>query len=423
MATKAFQQKNYREAADGYGKALVLVPTDPEGYYRKGYAHFNLKEHDAAVKDFTTALSQGFKPPLDIYRVRHYILLEQKNYDAALADVQKGLETVPNDVSLLAAAGEIYFEKKAYNEALEALKKGAAASTQNNADFYYNMARVYKATGDSAAQAGAAETALAKGTRFPGEAFFLLGEAHRNLQNFPAAINAFQRAIGVKGDVYQAYRILSELLRAENRYNDAIETSKRGLIAFPNDGSFYSDLSLYYSLAERHTDAVAAGRAAVGISPNESSGYTNLCRAYNETKEYALAIGTCNTALRLKPNDGETLFYLGRAHNLSGNGVEASKLYARAVTGLLDQVAKDPKSSESWYLLGNAYFSDNQRDKAVDAYLKCLEISPKFAKARYNLGVIYTLKKNKAGAVEQYDRLASLDTRLAEKLRAEIDRM
>src|SRR2546430_1995270 len=65
-ASKAFQQKNYREAADAYGQALTLVPTDAETHYRKGFAHFNLKEYDPATNEFTLALSQGFKP-LEIY--------------------------------------------------------------------------------------------------------------------------------------------------------------------------------------------------------------------------------------------------------------------------------------------------------------------------------------------------------------------
>src|SRR4051812_5699299 len=90
QADKAFQQKNYREAADAYGQALTLVPNSPTVHYHKGFAHFNLKENDLAIGEFTTALSQGFKP-LEIYRIRAFIYYEQKNYDAAMGDFDKGL--------------------------------------------------------------------------------------------------------------------------------------------------------------------------------------------------------------------------------------------------------------------------------------------------------------------------------------------
>lgn len=421
-AAAAEKLKNYREAADAYAQILALTPNDADAHYRKGFAHYSLKENDQAVSDFSLALTKGYKPQLNIYKVRYFVYLDQKNYDAALADIQKGLAIAPNDLDLLSAVGEINFDRKAYPQALAAFQKASLAAP-NNADLYYNIARVYFATGDSKSQVGAAESALAKGTRFPGESYYLLAEANHKLRNIPAAIDAYQRAINSKPETYQLYRTLADIFRSENRFTEAISISKKAQILFLNDGNLYTDLSLFYSLADRPQDAVDAGKAAVLILPNQPAGHTNLCRAYNETKSYSQAISACNEALRLKPGDGETLFYLGRAYNLSGKTVEATKFYAQAVTGLLENVKNDPASSESWYLLGNAYFTDNQRDKALEAYIKCLEISPKFAKARYNLGIIYTLTKQKPAAVEQYDRLVALDARLAQKLREEIDRM
>src|SRR5690606_27111040 len=72
---------------------------------------------------------------------------------------------------------------------------------------------------------------------------------------------------------------------------------------------------------------------------------------------------------------------------------------------------------------GNAYFADNQRRKAVEAYNKALELSPAFTKAYYNLGMIYVLEKNKRSATSQYDRLVKLDPALAAQLKAEIDKI
>ncbi len=421
-AATAEKQKNYREAADAYAQVLGLTPNDADAHYRKGFAHYSLKENDQSISDFTAALTKGYKPHINIYKVRYFVYLDQKNYDAALADINKGLAILPNDLDLLSAVGEINFERKSYPEALAAFQKASLAAP-NNADLYYNIARVHFATGDAKAQVAAAESALAKGTRFPGESYYILAEGNHKLRNIPAAIDAYQRAINSKPESYQLYRTLADIFRSENRFAEAISISKKAQVLFPNDGNLYTDLSLLYSLADRPQDAVEAGKGAVLILPTQPAGHTNLCRAYNDTKSYNQAISACNGALKLKPGDGETLFYLGRAYNLSGKTVEATKFYAQAVAGLLENVKNDPNSSESWYLLGNAYFTDGQRDKAMEAYIKCLEISPKFAKARYNLGIIYTLAKQKPAAVEQYDRLVALDARLAQKLREEIDRM
>lgn len=420
-ADKASAAKNYKEAVDLYGKSLTLVPNNSNAHYRKGFAHFSLKENDQAVSEFTLALNQGFKP-LDIYRIRYYIYFEQGNYDAALSDIQKGLLIVPNDQNFLTAVGEINYARKSYPQALEAFQKASKAAP-NNGDLFYNIARVSLGMNDAKAQADAAEMALTKGTRFPGEAFYLLGDASQKLKDSTKAINAYQKALGVKPDMYQVYQNLSDLFKAESKFNESIDILKKGLLQFPLDGNFYTELGLVYSLAGRSADAVQAAKSAVQILPNQPAGYTILCRAQNETKEYAQAVLACNSSLKIRPDDGETYFYLGNALYGTDKTIEAARAYSNAVRSLSELVKKFPEQSENWYLLGNSYFADRQFDKAIEAYLKCLEISPKFLRARANLGISYTRKKNRAAAIEQYNLLVAADANLAARVKAEIDRM
>lgn len=420
-ADKAIAAKNYREAADLYGKSVALVPNNNYAHYRKGFAHFSLKEYEQAINDFTLALTQGFKP-LDIYRIRYFIYFEQGNFDAALADIQKGLALAPTDLNFLNAVGEINYAKKSYSEALTAFQK-ASALAPNNGDIYYNIARVYFGLNDAKGQAEAAQTALTKGTRFPAESYYLLGDGSQKLKQIPAALDAYQKALGVKPNMYQVYQNLSDLYKSESRFGEAIDTLKKGLTQFALDGNFYTELGLLYSLDGRFQDAVAAAKSGVQLLPNEASGYTNLCRAYNETKEYNLAVSACNSSLRIRPGDGETYFYLGNAYALMDRGADATRAYSNAVKGLVDATSKNPGQSDVWYLLGNAYFADKQFDKAIEAYLKCLEISPKFLKARANLGISYTRKRNKAAATEQYNLLLAADQALAARVKAEIDKM
>ena len=421
QADRAFAQKDFKLAADTYGQVILIVPNNPQVHFRKGFAHFNLKEYDPAVAEMTMALSQGFRP-VEVYKVRAFIYYEQKNYDAAIDDIRKGLALAPRDPAFLKSLGEVYLAKSDFPAAVDALKN-ASQILPDDADVHYNLARAYFATGDVQAQAAAAEKALTMGTRFPGEAYYLLGDAYKKQRNMTPAIDAYQKSINSKPDLYQAYRDLSDIFRTENRFADAIKVSKAGVVKFPTDINLWTDLSWYYSLADRPNDAVQAAKAAIQYAPTQYLAYTNMCRAFNETKTYDQAIAACNTALKLQPGDGETYFYLGRAYNLTGKTVEATRFYGLAVKGLVDFTSKNPDYSDGWYLLGNAYFADNQRDKAVDAYLKCLSIAPKFAKARYNLGIIYTRKKNKAGATEQYDALLPIDAKLAGLLRTEIDQM
>ena len=420
-ADRAFVQKNYRDAATKYGQAIVLVPNNAYAHYRKGFAHFNLQERDEAINEFSVALSQGFRP-VEIFRVRAFIYYEQKNYTAALDDIQKGLALAPKDILFLKGLGEVQLELKKYPEALEALRR-AELEAPRDPDIQYNLARVYFATGDTKGQKSAAEKAISSGTKFLGEAHYLLADADQKLRDAPGAISAYVKAIELKPDIYLAYRNLAEVYRNEGQFNDAIAISKKALLAFSSDGNIYSDLSGYYSLAGRPEDAIQAANSAISLLPNQSAAYTNLCRAYNDVRKYDLAVNACNSALRISPEDGETFYYLGNGYVGLDKSVEATRMYTRAVSGLLETTAKHPESSDDWYLLGNAFFADKQYDKATDAYLKCLSLSPKFLKARVNLGITYTRRKNKPAALEQYNLLLPADASLAARLKAEIDKM
>jgi tetratricopeptide (TPR) repeat protein len=428
-ALKAFNQKNYRITIEKAAASIAIVPTNANVHFWKGYAHYYLKEFDNAVTELDTALSQGYKP-LDVYRIRSLAKFEKKDYDGALADFNEGLKLDPNNLTLLVGKAEISFNKEKYPDAL-ATYQLALAQAPNNAEIYYEIARTQAKLGNVNAQVSMAEEAIKRNTRLLGDAYYLAGDGYYKQRRYPEAeqayINAISRwkAINQKPtDMYTAYRLLGDIYRRLSRLDDAIKISKQAIVDFPNDGYLYTDISWYYSLANRNQEAIEAAKAGITLSPaTEHLPYTNLCRAYNDTAQYQLAINACNAALKITPDDGETYFYLGRAYELSGRTKESATYYGRAVKGLEKFVSENPDYSDGFYLLGNAYYSDGQSQKAIEAYLKCLELSPRFTKARYNLGIIYVFGKNKSAATEQYNSLLPLDPVLAAKLKTEIDKL
>ena len=422
QGNQAFAQKRYHDAIDKYQQAILLVPKNPDAHFRKAYAHYNQNEYDSAKYEFQLALDQSYKKPVDIYSIRWHLFYDLKDYDAALADLKNGVAIEPRNLDFLSGAGDVYTAKKQFKDALDAYQKGLALSPKSG-DLYCNIARVQQILGDTAAQRTAADEAVKNGTRMSGEAFYLLADAARKQKDLPAAIDAYQRAISSSPDNYDAYKSLADLFRGQARFQDAIEVLKKARLQFRTDGSILNDLARYDSLVGRPEDALKDALAGISLQPNQYAGYTNLCRAYNEVQKFQDAITACNRALTLKPGDGETDFYLGNAYLQLNKASEADRYYRFAVTGLTDYTTKNPDYADGWYLLGGALFNNNQPDKSIEAYLKCLAISPNFAKARFNLGFIYRVKKNKAGATEQYNKLVKLDAALAAKLKAEIDKM
>ncbi len=417
----AFGKRDYRIAADSYSQAVDFDPENADYHFWKGAAFFYLDEHAKALPALETALAKGYKTPLKVYAIRWRSYFAEKNYTAALVDVRKGTELDPNDVTFWQAAGDISYANGDYRGAVDAYQK-VIAKDPNKSDLYIEMARANSRLGDTAGQVKAAEEAVKRPSPALGEALLLLADGYQKQRKFEEAIASYQKAVAARPDEYRAYQSLAELLRNQNRFSEAIETLRRALRTFPNDGRIYTSLSSLYSLADMKDEAVQAAQAGVRFLPSEHLGYTGLCRALNDVNKPEMAIRECNTALRLKPDDGETYFYLARAHDLAKKPAEATQFYKRAVTGLIGFTTKSPDSSYGYYLLGNAYFADNQPDKAIEAYVNCLRMSPRFVRARYNVGILQLRQRNKTAALEQYNRLLELDPELAGKLKAEIDK-
>ncbi len=418
---KAAAQKNFQAAIASYVKAIESWPGNPRAHYMKARAHLSLSEFDKAATEFDLALKNGQKP-MEVYRFRWLVYEKLKQYDLALADIDSLMKAEPSNGDYPLAVAEINFDRGNYEAASAAYQK-ALLRAPNNAELYYKLAVCRSKVGDIDGTAAAAEEAVKRNTLFRADALVLLGGARHAQKRIPEAIDAYAQALASRQDKLEAYRQLAELYRSQNRLDEAIDISKAGLRIYPNNGEIFTDLSWFYSLAGRTDDAIAAGRSAVQLLPKAAIGYTNLCRAYNDAKKSELAISTCNSALRLSPEDGETLFYIGRAYDELKNRAEAEKFYRRAVTGLIEFTKANPDYSDGYYLLGNAYAEVGQNGKAIEAYKKCLDLNPRFSKANFNIGIIQIIEKNKAGAIEQYNALLLTDKVLAEKLKAEIDKL
>jgi tetratricopeptide (TPR) repeat protein len=417
----AVGKRDYRIALENYSRAVELDPDNPDYRFWKGAVHSQLDKHAQALPELEIALAKGYKDPLTLYGFRWRSYFAEKKYDAALADVQKATALDPNNIDFWQAAGDISYINADYRPAIDAYQR-VLAKDPARGNLYIEIARAYAKLNDVAGQVAAAEEAVKRPSPSLAEAYLLLAEGYSKQRKPDEAIAAYQRAIAARPNEYAAHQNLAELLRNQNRHNDAIETLRRALRVFPNDGRIYTSLGSLYSLADRHEEAVQAAQAGIRFLPNEYLAYTNLCRAYNDVNKPEMAIRECNNALRIRPDDGETYFYLARAYDLAGKPNEATQYYKRAVAGLLEFTRNNPGSAYGYYLLGNAYFADNQRDKAIEAYAKCLDLSPRFVRARYNVAIIQLRQKNKTAALEQYNRLLELDPDLAGKLKIEIDK-
>lgn len=418
---RIFQQRNYRNAIEKFAEAIVLVQRNAAAHFGKGRSHLALKETDAALAEFKLAEESGH-PAVEIARLRWSLYNDKGDSEAALADITRVLQAEPGNQLLLRTAGDLYFRKRDYTQALASYQR-AAADAPNDGNLFYGIAMSQQALGNLQGQEQAAAMAVTKPSQYQGESQLLLADALYKQRKYDEAVAAYNKALVTKPDAIEIYRLMGEIYRAQSKFPEAIEITRRAIRRWPQNGELYTDISWYYGLNGNTKEAIETAQSATKLLPNAYMGYTNLCRAYNDAGQFPFAETACRSALRLNPDDGETHFYLGRALRELGRTADAARAADKAVEGLIKYTQTNPDYSDGFYLLGNAYFQDSQFEKALQAYSRSLELSPNFPRARYNAGVSHIRLRNKNGAMDQYNKLLQLDRPLADRLKTEIDKM
>lgn len=430
---RLFNRRDYRGAIGKYAEAVIIAGDYADAHFWKGYSHFKLfeirarqgaagyeSELDLALDEINAAYRYGYKP-LDVYMVRWYLNYLKGNYQAALEDINRGLAMEPENLTFRAGKADVLYKKKDYGQAVAAYIN-VVDRIPNNGDAWHNIAQSHYELGNTAEQKLAAEKAIANRTSLIGESYFLIGDALQRQRRLDEAIDAYQKSLSAKQDKIEVYQNLSDIYRTQNNFEKAIETIKMGLRVFPGRGELYVDLSWYQSLADKHKDAVGSAQRAVALLPDYFMGYTNMCRGYIGLKEFKLAIQACDRALKLSPGDGETNFYLGYAYGGLKDAAKSKDFYRKSIPGLIKYAQERPYYADAFYLLGNAYYYNDQNDKAIAAFERSLVLSPKFTKAIYNLGIAYAFGNKLEKAREQYQKLLELDPEEARRLKIELDK-
>lgn len=82
---------------------------------------------------------------------------------------------------------------------------------------------------------------------------------------------------------------------------------------------------------------------------------------------------------------------------------------ASRILTLEGQVAANPQDVQAWTSLGHVYFDSNMYQKAINSYLRSLELNPSQADVLVDLGVMYRRNKQPDLAIQSFDKAANLN--------------
>ncbi len=148
-------------------------------------------------------------------------------------------------------------------------------------------------------------------------------------QDYEAAIKSFRDIIERYPLEVEAYQRLGRLLHGEDRFDEAVEILKQGLVIDPGAKELYNSLGSTYSDMGHHDDAIPTYQHYVQLAAQEPNSHDSLGLGYEGAGRYNEAIEEYERALSIKPDFQVSTIHLANALTRLGRYREAIEKYRR----------------------------------------------------------------------------------------------
>ena len=282
-------------------------PNNPENYFLRSGAFLQANNIRAAFKDLSMAIA------LDSSNLKYYfamadLSLKGGSAPAAILAFNQVLHREPNNMEALIKLSKVYFYDKDYSNSLIQLSKAEEADKSNP------------------------------------EIWFVRGLNLKEMGDTTRAIIAFQRAVAMKTDFYDAYIQLGLIHMkkpgdlASKYFDNAIRLDSMSEEAYYDKARFYQDRGDAAFAGEQfeasdanYELAKAAYRQLVTVNPQYENAYFNLGFIFLRQDSLDAAYRMFDFAIKANPQYAEAYYYRGLVSLEKGNKEPAMADFRQAL--------------------------------------------------------------------------------------------
>jgi len=285
--------------------------------------------------------------------------------EPALIQLSQAIEDTPEDASLYAERGYLYYEREGYDEAISDLNQALKIDSTNL------------------------------------EYLHLLADVYLDYYKSRLALETMEKAVTLHPESTLSKLKLSEFQLILKKHDGALQTLNNLLATDPVNAEAFFMIGQVYKDQEKYKSAIPYFQEAVENDPDLIDGWINLGQLYHALGNEK-ALQYFNTAIRIAPDNIQA--YHSKANFLSDKErlPEALQVY-----NTINRI--DPQYEEAFFNAGLLYLDLDSLEQAFDRFTITTSIDPVHVKAYYYRGVSAELNGQLDVAKENYEQALKLN--------------
>ncbi len=340
------------------------------------------------------------QPTLDKVVNNFALLYQNGKMKEALAVLEQGLVTFPNEPTLLSNAGVIA-TMLGNSSTAEKYFKTSLTLNPNNTESHNNLANLLLQQKRFGEAQHHYRLVIKLNPKHP-DVYNNLASLLKKLKRFDEAEQAYQTALKLNPNDARVHSNLGILFKEQKRFKEAEQTYKTALKLNPNDAKAYNNLGVLFKEQKRFNEAEEFYQNALTIDQNYRGTHYNLGNLFAAQKRFEEAEQAYQTALKLNPNDA-------KAYNNLGVLFKEQKRFDEAEQSYQEALKLNPEYVEAYNNLGVLFAEQKRFDEAEQSYQETLKLNPEYVEAYNNLGVLFAEQKRFDRAEQSYQEALKLD--------------
>jgi tetratricopeptide (TPR) repeat protein len=277
---------------------------------------------------------------------------------------------------------------------------------EQNWEAHYNLALVLLRKGDRARAIHELQTAIQQKPDSV-SSHFALGSVFEEEKKLGSAEEQFRSALRIDPHFAPGAIKLSEVLITEGKPQAAVACLEDAVKQAPPEQNepVQAALGAAYLANVEIEKALATLKDLVAAQPNSADAHFNLGLVYarqGQFRDEEAAVAEFREALRLEPSMDPARIALGRV-------LISLQRYSDAALVVLEYTRHQPRDSQGFYALGQAYQGLKKSDAAVKALERAALLDPGDAAIRFDLGMLLANRGRTDAAIQQFEAAERLN--------------